>query len=54
MTSEEIALSVSLEETRNADLAVHLYNAFALKRQGGAGRAPVPELVRLFSIFFFA
>ncbi|KAK8132905.1 hypothetical protein PG999_001078 [Apiospora kogelbergensis] len=44
MTSEEIALSVSLEETRNADLAVHLYNAFALKRQGGAGRAPVPEL----------
>ncbi|KAK6820479.1 hypothetical protein PG987_014879 [Apiospora arundinis] len=44
MNSQEIANSVALEETRNGDLAVHLYNAFALKRQGGVGRAPVPEL----------
>lgn len=45
MASQEIATSVALEEIRNRDLAVHLYNAFALKRQDGAGRAPAPDLV---------
>ncbi|KAK8122465.1 hypothetical protein PG984_011135 [Apiospora sp. TS-2023a] len=44
MASQDIATSVALEEIRNRDLAVHLYNAFALKRQDGAGRAPAPEL----------
>ncbi|KAK8008530.1 hypothetical protein PG991_011081 [Apiospora marii] len=44
MASQEIATSVALEEIRNRELAVHLYNAFALKRQDGAGRAPAPEL----------
>ncbi|KAK8072536.1 hypothetical protein PG996_005884 [Apiospora saccharicola] len=48
MASQEIATSVALEEIRNRDLAVHLYNAFALKRQDGASRAPAPELVSFF------
>ncbi|KAK7962226.1 uncharacterized protein PG986_003051 [Apiospora aurea] len=44
MTSQEIATSVALEDIRNRDLAVHLYNAFALKREDAASRAPIPEL----------
>lgn len=39
-TEEERLLHHSLEQTRNQDLAVHLYNAFALKRPREAPQEP--------------
>ncbi|KAK8074727.1 RNA polymerase I specific transcription initiation factor [Apiospora hydei] len=47
MTSQEIATSVALEDIRNRDLAVHLYNAFALKREDGASLETPRQLVRV-------
>lgn len=50
MNREEIATFTALEEVDNRDLAVHLYNAFALKQQNGGSEAnnsavPVPGQV---------
>jgi hypothetical protein len=52
MNREEINTLTALDEIRNRDLSVHLYNTFALKqRHGGTSSAvgddhqPVPEKV---------
>lgn len=49
MNREEIATFTALEEVGNRDLAVHLYNAFALKQHGGpeanSSAVPIPGQV---------
>lgn len=54
MNSEEIDTLAALDEIRNRDLSVHLYNTFALRHRHNNplnGNLPVPDQVRMHAFY---